>query len=130
MHATYLLFLAPCSAAFSPQYHVIHDDFFETVQGDYITKDVTIKWQMLVGFKTNFETEQIGARNVILTTKQGKNSTTTRANKQLCSNNNHHVLTTCVDEKITNTPDFTHKQEDHKSPTVPPSDKVAAPVAV
>ena len=35
--------LSTSSGCVLPQFHVIHDDFFETVQRDMLTKDVTIK---------------------------------------------------------------------------------------
>ena len=48
-----------------PQFHVIYNNFFETVQGEQLTKDIMIKWKILAGFYKVSNRTTIGEINVI-----------------------------------------------------------------
>ena len=62
--------LSMSSGCVLSQFHVIHDDFFETVQGDMLTKDVTIKWKMLAGFTRDGIEEKFPKNNVTINKKR------------------------------------------------------------
>ena len=66
------LVLSTSSGCVSPQFHVLHDDFFETVRGDRLTQDITIKWQLLSGFQKTPTFPDHGAHDeIVTTTKRG-----------------------------------------------------------
>ena len=62
--------LGTSTGCVSPQFHVIHDDFFETVQGDMLTKDVTIKWKQIAGFTREGIEGQFPKHDAIVNKKQ------------------------------------------------------------
>ena len=77
--------LSTSSGCVSPQFHVIHDDFFETVQGDMLTRDVTIKWKLLAGFTRDGIEDQLPKHDVIINKKrmiEGSANKQARRNRQ------------------------------------------------
>ena len=62
--------LSTSTGCVSPQFHVIHDNFFETVQRDMLTKDITIKWKQLAGFTRDGIEDQLPKHNVIINKKR------------------------------------------------------------
>ena len=82
-------------------------------------------------FKTEFTNEQIGAHDIILPTKRGRNSTTTSANKRLRSNNNDHVPIASSNGDSEVPPDFPiDNDEQHEAHQSPPINEAATPAAV
>ena len=54
----------------SLHFHVIYDDFFETIQGHMLTKDVTIKWKKLSVFSREGIEDQFSKHDVIVNMKR------------------------------------------------------------
>ena len=59
---------------------MLHDDFFETVRGDRLTQDITIKWQLLSGFQKTPTFPDHGAHDEIVTTTKRGNLVSTQTN--------------------------------------------------
>ena len=69
--------------------------FFETVRGDVLTKDITIKWQQLAGFKRNGDEQQRHQHDIIIS----------RTPKRRRTNDNspQEIIPTGADNSNTNT---------------------------
>lgn len=63
------LVLSTLSGCVLPQFHVIHDDFFETIQEETLTRDITIKYKLLVGFTRDGIVYQLSKHDVIVSKK-------------------------------------------------------------
>ena len=64
------LVLGTSSGCVSPQFHVIHNDFFETVCGDILTRDITIKLKLLAGFTRDKIVDQLPKHDMIVSKKR------------------------------------------------------------
>ena len=62
--------LSTSSGCVSPQFQVIYDDFFETIEGDMLMRDVTMKWKTLTGFTREGIEDQLQKHDNIVNKKK------------------------------------------------------------
>ena len=82
------LVLSTSSGCMSPQFHVIHNDFFETVHGNSLIRGITIKWKLLVGFTHEGVVDEPTKHEVIVSKKKRIINQVSQENKRDSANIN------------------------------------------